>query len=111
MKKLCAMSIAALLATAGAPFAVENALAAKLSQSECGAIWGQADSAGAGSLTSAQAEPFVSDFSKADANADGQLSAAEFMSGCQKGLVHASATTGAGEGASGHSKAPKQPPR
>jgi hypothetical protein len=115
MKKLCVTSMAALLATAGATFSVPSALAAnaKLSKTECSAIWGRADSAGSGSLTSSQAQSYVSDFSKVDANADGQLSSAEFMSGCQKGLVHDSASTGAGEGASGSagegSEAPKAP--
>lgn len=105
MKKLCAASIAALLATAGAPLAVETALAAnaKLSKAECTTIWGRADSAGSGSLTSAQAQAYVSDFGKADANADGKLTSTEFMSGCQKGLVHDSASSGAGEGSSGSS--------
>ncbi len=114
MKKLCAASIAALLATAGATFPVQMATAAnaKLSNAECSAIWGRADSAGGGSLTSAQAQPYVSNFSKVDANADGQLSSAEFMSGCKKGLVHDTASTGASEGASGssgegHSNAPR----
>ena len=114
MKKLCAVSIAALLATAGASLAVESATAAnaKLSKAECSSLWGRADSAGAGSLSSTQAGSYVSDFSKVDANADGQLSSAEFMAGCKSGLVHDSASTGDSEGASGssrepHSNAPK----
>jgi hypothetical protein len=110
MKKLCGTSIAALLATAGAIFPVHMATAAnaKLSNAECSAIWGRADSAGSGSLTSAQAQPYVSNFSKVDANADGKLSSAEFMSGCKHGLVQDSASTGASEGSSG-SNAPKGP--
>jgi hypothetical protein len=85
---------------------------AKLSSAECSTLWGRADSAGSGSLTSAQAQPYVSNFSKVDANADGQLSSTEFMSGCKNGLIHDSASTGAGEGASGNmeetpSNAPK----
>lgn len=116
MKKLCASSIAALLATSAAFFSVQGpALAAnaKLSKAECEAIWGRADSAGSGSLTSAQAQSYVSDFSKVDANADGQLTGAEFQAGCKQGLVHDSASTGASEGAAGSSaddgsNAPKQ---
>lgn len=105
MKKLCAVSIAALLATAGASFAVESATAAnaKLSKAECSSLWGRADSAGSGSLSSTQAGSYVSDFSKVDANADGKLTSAEFMGGCKKGLIHDSATSGASEGASGSS--------
>jgi len=103
MKKLVALSIAALLATAGAQFPVEIAQAAnaKISKAECDSLWGLADSAGSGTLTSAQAQPYVSDFSKVDANADGALSAAEFSAGCKKGLVHESGMSGAGEGAAG----------
>lgn len=103
MKKLCAMSMAALLASAGAGLAVDSALAAnaKLSKAECTSLWGEADPGGAGSLTSAQAQSYVTDFSKVDANADGKLTSAEFMSGCKKGLVHSSASSGASEGTSG----------
>jgi len=109
MKKLCATSIAALLATAGATFPVHMAMAAnaKLSSAACSAIWDRADSGAHGSLTSAQAQPYVSNFSKVDANADGHLSSAEFMAGCQKGLVHDSASTGASEGASGNAAEPR----
>ena len=113
MKKLCATSIAALLATAGATFPVHIASAAnaKLSDAQCSSIWGRADSGGSGSLTSTQAQPYVSNFSKVDANADGQLSSAEFMAGCKNGLVHDSASTGASEGASGSSNAPSNAPK
>lgn len=105
MKKLCALSIAALLATAGASLAVESAAAAnaKLSKAECSSLWGRADSAGTGLLSSTQASSYVSDFSKVDANADGKLTSSEFLAGCKKGLIHDSASSGASEGASGSS--------
>lgn len=106
MKKLCTASIAALLVTFGAPAFVQSASAAnpKMSKADCQSLWGRADSSGAGSLSSAQAQPYVSNFAKVDANADGKLTSAEFLNGCQKGLVHDSASSGAGEGASGSSK-------
>jgi hypothetical protein len=108
MKKLCAVSIAALLVTSGAPVLAQNAPAAnmKLSKAECSSIWGRADASGSGSITNSQAQAFVSDFSKVDANADGQLTSAEFLSGCQKGLVHDSASSGASEGSAGSGQSP-----
>ena len=109
MKKLCGTSIAALLATAGATFPVHIATAAnaKFSSAACSAIRERADSGANGSLTGAQAQPYVSNFSKVDANADGHLSSAEFMAGCKNGLVHDSASTGASEGASGNAGEPR----
>lgn len=108
MKKLCTASIAALLVTSGTTLLAQSAAAAnvKLSKAECESIWSRADAAGSGSLTSAQAQSYVSDFSKVDANADGKLTGAEFLSGCQKGFVHDSASTGASEGAAGSSRVP-----
>lgn len=116
MKKLCATSIAALLATSGALFPVhEQALAADatLSKADCLSLWGRVDSAGGGSLSGTQAQSYVSDFSKVDRDGDGKLTKLEFAKGCKKGLVHDSASTGASEGASGRSNeggstAPKQ---
>lgn len=108
MKKLCTVPIAALLVTSGATVLAQSAVAAnvKLSKAQCESLWSRADAAGSGSLSSAQAQSYVSDFSKVDANADGQLSGAEFLSGCQKGFVHDSASTGASEGAAGSERAP-----
>jgi hypothetical protein len=77
-----------------------------MSKAECQSIWGRADAGAAGSISSAQAQSYVSDFDKVDANADGMLTSAEFLSGCQKGLVHDSASTGASEGSSGAEQAP-----
>ncbi len=106
MKMLCTASIAALLVTFGAPASLQSASAAdqKLSKADCQSLWGRADSSGSGSLSSAQAQPYVTNFAKVDANADGKLSGAEFLAGCQKGLVHDSAGSGASEGASGSGK-------
>ncbi len=108
MKKLCTAGIAALLVTSGATVFAQIAPAAnvKLSKAECQNIWGRANASGGGSLTSAQAQMYVSDFNKVDANADGKLTSAEFLSGCQKGLVHDSASSGASEGSSGADRAP-----
>ncbi len=106
MKKLCTASIAALLVAFGAPALVQTASAAntKMSKADCQSLWGRADASGSGSLTGAQAQPYVTNFAKVDTNADGKLSSTEFLNGCQKGLVHDSASSGASEGASGSSK-------
>ncbi len=111
MKKLCVMSMAALLATVGAMLPVEIAQAAnaKLSKADCESLWSRADSTGGGSLTSAQAQSYVTDFGMVDANADGKLTGAEFSAGCKKGLLHDSASSGAGEGAAGSSSGADSP--
>lgn len=111
MKKLCTMGIAALLAIGGgSAFAQTSTGGAQLSQADCQAIWSRADAAGKGSLSATQAQPFVSNFKSVDANADGKLSSAEFLNGCQKGLVSDSASSGAGTGSSG-SSSPASPPK
>lgn len=107
MKVLCTASVAALLVSGGLAFAQADADAGaelKLSQEQCGSIWSRADTAGSGSLSDAQASEYVSDFSAVDTNSDGELSAAEFMAGCEQGLIRDSASTGAGDGASGSDK-------
>ena len=97
-------SAAIILAGAGAAFAQgAGESATKLSKADCQSIWSKADSAQNDSLTSAQAAPYVTNFKAADTNADGKLSSAEFMSGCQRGLAHDSASSGAGAGTSGES--------
>lgn len=108
MKKLCTAGIAALLVTSSGFAVAQQAPGAnvKLSKAECQGIWGRADSAGSGSLSNAQAQGYVTNFTAVDANADGKLSSAEFLSGCQKGLAHDSASSGAGEGTSGSSATP-----
>jgi hypothetical protein len=98
-------SAAIMLAGTGAAFAqgTGNAGAVKLSKADCQSIWSKADSAQNDSLTSAQAAPFVTNFKAVDSNGDGKLSSAEFMSGCQRGLAHDTASAGAGAGTSGES--------
>lgn len=83
--------------------------AVKMTQAECQSIWNKADAAKAGSLSSAQSQPYVSDFKSIDANGDGKLASSEFLAGCQKGLVHDSASTGAGSGTSGSGAEPSSP--
>jgi EF hand len=81
--------------------------AMKLSQAECLSLWNRLDTAKSGSITAAQARPHVTDFKAVDANNDGKLSETEFRTGCERGQVHASATTGPGSGAP-DSQAPKK---
>jgi hypothetical protein len=82
--------------------------AMKLSQAECQALWNRLDAAKSGSVTEAQAKPYVADFKAIDANSDGKLSQAEFQAGCDKGQVHSSATTGPGSGTNEPTTAPKK---
>jgi hypothetical protein len=86
--------------TAPAP----KAPAMKMTQAECTSLWNRLDTAKSGNVTQAQATAYVTDFSAVDSNKDGKLSQAEFQAGCDKGLVHSSATTGPGSGNAGSKK-------
>lgn len=98
----------------GAAFAQTNSPSAgakgatKMTQAECAALWNRVDTSRAGSLSEAQAKAYVTDFKALDTNHDNKLSQSEFQAGCDKGLVHSSASTGAGTGsmAPGGSTAP-----
>ena len=57
----------------------------KMSQSDCTAAWTKLDTAKSGSVSQTQAQGVVTDFKTADANHDGKLTSAEFMSACDKG--------------------------
>jgi hypothetical protein len=72
-----------------------------MTKAECQSIWSKADIAQNDSLTSAQAAPYVTSFKAVDANGDGKLSSSEFLAGCEKGLAHDSASSGASSGTSG----------
>jgi hypothetical protein len=72
--------------------------AQQMTQAECQSLWSRADAGSAGSLTEAQAQPYVTNFSSADTNSDGRLSSDEFLAACQQGMVRDTATTGAGTG-------------
>ena len=95
------MIIGGLAIVAGAGIALAQgtmppaAATAKMTQAQCDAVWMKADSTKIGSVSSAQAQTFVTDFKAADTNNDGKLTKAEFTAACTKGLVHeASASTG-----------------
>jgi hypothetical protein len=106
MKRLSIVSgLAALLGMAGVAFAQDNT---QLSEADCLAIWTKADAAGAGNIDSAQAQPYVVDFSAVDADANGTLTLTEFQAGCANGMVQDSAASGAGAGTEG-SDAPLPP--
>jgi hypothetical protein len=92
------------LAQQAPPTGAAPAPAIKMAAGECQAIWNKADSGKAGSLTSSQAQPYVKEFKAVDSNGDGKLSSAEFLAGCQKGLAHDSASSGASSGTSGADK-------
>jgi hypothetical protein len=82
--------------------------AAKMTQAECAALWNRVDASKAGNLSESQAKAYVTDFKALDTNGDKKLSESEFQAGCDKGLVHSTASTGAGAGsmAPGGSTAP-----
>jgi uncharacterized membrane protein YgcG len=75
----------------------------KMTQAECESMWNRADSARSGSLSQTQAQSHVTNFSTVDTDSDGKLSRAEFLAGCDKGLVQSSASTGGGTGSGGSS--------
>ena len=62
--------------------------ATKLSDAQCTALWDKLDTAKSGSITQAQAQPYVTDFKAVDTNNDTKLSKAEFTAGCGKGAIH-----------------------
>jgi hypothetical protein len=97
--------LAGALLTAPAMAQTKNAPsgAIKLTQAQCTSLWSKIDSSRSGSVTQAAARPYVTDFKAIDSNSDGKLSRAEFMAGCNKGLVHDSASTGSGTGTMGSS--------
>src|SRR6476646_3331841 len=82
--------------------------AMKMTQAECAALWNRVDSGKAGNISENQAKPYVTDFKALDTNGDKKLSQSEFQAGCDKRLVHITASTGAGTGsmAPGGSTAP-----
>jgi hypothetical protein len=92
------MGGAAFAQTTPAP---KSAAPMKMTQAQCSAIWNKLDAAKSGNVSEAQAKPYVASFSAVDTNHDGKLSQTEFQSGCDKGQVHDSATTGTGSGTSG----------
>ena len=61
-----------------------------MSQSEisaCNAVWSSIEGNKIGSITQAQSQSAVKNFSSADTNRDGKLSKEEFTEACRKGLV------------------------
>ena len=72
--------------------------AIKLSVAQCTALWNKLDASKSGSVTQAAASSHVADFKSVDTNNDGKLSQAEFTAGCNKGLVHDTASSGAASG-------------
>jgi hypothetical protein len=76
----------------------------KMTQAECTSLWNTLDSSRAGSISQAQAQTSVTDFSSVDTNNDGKLSKAEFEAGCDQGQVHSTASTGTSPGTGGATK-------
>ena len=105
MKSIVWLTSAIILVGASPTFAQDAAGTMKLTENECQNLWSQADSAQSGSLTSTQAQPYVTNFKAVDANGDKKISSGEFLSGCKKGLVQSSASSGSSSGSSGE-KAP-----
>ena len=106
MKSTVLLTSVIVLMGAGTAFAQDTGGAMKLTENECQNLWSQADSAQSGSIASAQAQPFVTNFKAVDANGDNKISSGEFLSGCKKGLVQSSASSGSSSGTSGEKSAP-----
>ena len=84
--------------------ASEASSAAKLSQSECDALWTQANPSGAATLTESQALPYVSDFKAANPDGDETLDQNEFSKACDQGLVKSAASGASPAGTTDASK-------
>ena len=101
MKSILATG-AALLFSTGLALAqtstTPGAAGQQMSQAQCESVWSKAATGGATSLTQDQARAYVTNFQQADTNSDSRMSREEFMSACQRGQVHDSATTGGGTG-------------
>lgn len=81
----------------------------QMTQAECQSVWSKADASSAGSLTQSRAGAYVTNFATADTNKDGKLTSAEFLTACQQGMVHDTATTGTGTGTTGSTGSPSGP--
>jgi hypothetical protein len=75
----------------------------QMSSAQCESLWNQVagSSGSSGSLTQSQAQPYVTNFSAVDTNNDGKIEHNEWSAACSKGLIHSSASTGAGTGTTG----------
>lgn len=84
----------------------------QLSASECTSLWQKANAANAKGVTEMQAKPYVTDFKAANPDGDTTIDQNEWMAACNKGLVKASAASGASSGTSGASseKTTEHPP-
>jgi hypothetical protein len=109
MKSILATGAALLLSTGlalaqttttppGSTTTTPGASGQQMSQAQCESVWSKAATGGATSLTQDQARAYVTNFQQADTNSDSRMSREEFMSACQRGQVHDSATTGGGTG-------------
>jgi hypothetical protein len=94
-----------LLGVLGASLSVAVHAQTTMSQSECDALWKQANPNGAATITETQAQPYVSDFKAANPDGDGTLDQTEFSTACQQGLVKSAAAGGQPAGATDAGKA------
>lgn len=107
MRMFASVGAAALttLAMAGSSFAQGTTGKAgeqgtmKMTEAQCESAWNTADSGGSGSLSQSAAQAHVTNFASVDSDKSGSISRAEFLAGCQKGLVRSSAGTGGATGA------------
>jgi hypothetical protein len=99
------MTRALLIGVLGASLSVAVHAQTTMSQSECDALWKQANPSGAATITEAQAQPYVSDFKAANPDGDGTLDQTEFSTACQQGLVKSAAAGDQPAGATDASKA------
>ena len=64
----------------------------QLSDEQCDTLWRQAQGDKTGDLSIEQAKPFLRDQAKADKDADGKITPAEWTNACHEGSVSMSST-------------------
>ena len=99
------MTRALLIGVLGASLSVAVHAQTTMSQSECDALWKQANPSDAATITETQAQPYVSDFKAANPDGDGTLDQTEFSKACSSGLVKSAAAGGQPAGSTDASKA------
>lgn len=93
---ICAAALS-LGATSTFAEAAKPNTAAKLTTTECEALWRKALGGQTGELAADKALPYTTDLKKVDTNADGKVQSTEWMMGCDAGHIKvADAATPAG---------------
>lgn len=89
MKLLKLIALTVMVPAFGTAYA--QSPAGQTSKAECDAAWKTAGSSG--DVDMKKAAPYITDFKKADKNADGKLTPDEWTAACDMGMIKASTTT------------------